>query len=61
MLTPSVLSSPLPMWAWQLLPGVSSVQEGPQEEAEENGLGGALRQWHPLLRHCAWRELVGEA
>lgn len=49
------------MWAWQLLPGVSSVQEGPQEEAEANGLGGALRQWHPLPRHLAWLELVGEA
>lgn len=48
MLTPSVLCSPLRMKAWQLLPGFSSVQEGPQEEAEANGLGGAFRRWPSL-------------
>lgn len=61
MLIPSVLCSPLCMRAWQLFPGVSSVQEGPQEEAEASGLGGAFRRWHPLPRHLAWHELVGEA
>lgn len=48
LLTPSVLCSPLCMWAWQVLPGVSSVQESPREEAEANGLGGAFRRWPSL-------------